>query len=83
MTDQVETSDFLFVATKNGLRTFRRPLDDAQEVVHTLPGRAMTTVSAQGDTLLAGATDGLLLSEDLAWRRVLPQVDDALAVAVM
>ena len=70
MTDQAETSDFLFVATKNGLRTFRRPLDDAQEVVHTLPGREMTTVSAQGDTLLAGATDGLLLSEDLGqtWR---------------
>ncbi len=70
MTDQAETSDFLFVATKNGLRTFRRPLDDAPQVVHTLPGREMTTVSAQGQTLLAGATDGLLRSEDLGqtWR---------------
>ena len=57
--------DLLVVATRDGLRVFERPLEEAREVLHTLKNQHVTTVSRQGQTLLAGTTAGLFRSTDL------------------
>ncbi len=56
----------IFVATQNGVRAFERPLDEACEVLHTLKNHLVTTMSRQGQTLLAGTPDGLFHSTNLA-----------------
>jgi len=61
---------FLFLATRNGVRTFERQSEVWHEVTHTLAARQVTSISVQGNTLLAGTTDGVFCSDDLGrrWR---------------
>lgn len=54
----------LFVATRNGLKIFRRLVDDWEEQGHALTGLEITSIDFQGDTGLAGTTQGVYSTQD-------------------
>ena len=61
----------LIAATENGIRIYERSEEQWREIVHALATHHVTSVSAQDTSLLVGATDGILCSDDWGqtWRR--------------
>jgi photosystem II stability/assembly factor-like uncharacterized protein len=69
-------SDHLYLATSNGLFISRREGGTWSTIGHTLPGRKLTSVVAGEGLILAGTTDGIFRSVDVA--KTWSEVDNSL-----
>ena len=54
----------LIIATRHGLKIFKRVVDYWEEQDHALTGLEITSVDFQGDTGIAGTTEGVYLTRD-------------------
>jgi photosystem II stability/assembly factor-like uncharacterized protein len=68
----------LVAATKKGIRIYERSENRWREIFYALAAHHVTSVSVQGASLLVGATDGILCSED--WGQTWYRPDAGLSV---